>query len=102
MLVTLMMKQECIIKPYLGKTPKGDLYGEQVNSKCRLEGKQETKKDSNGREYISNAILYLPPTDFNRELPRASQVIFGSKIYIVDRVELIFGFKLSHIECVLI
>jgi hypothetical protein len=96
------MTQTCTIKPYLGQTPTGPKYGTQYTSICRFESHRGKYTDVKGKEFISNAKLFLPPTTENLGLSVDSAIIVDGVQYLLRQKMIQRGFTLSHIECVVV
>ena len=94
------MIQTSTVFPYEGETPNGPKFGNSYTSMCRFEYYKRKRTDSSGKEYYSTARLFLPITDENTNLELDSKIVVDGKTYILKEKQLMYGFSLSHIECV--
>ena len=99
---TFLMTQTCTIKPYIGQTPSGPKYGEPYTSKCRFEVYRKKLTDDKGKEFIGNGRVFLPPDDSNINLLVNSSVTVDGVTYSIREKINQRGFKLSHVECVVV
>lgn len=74
------------IKPYLGKTPSGAKYGEELKFKCRFEPKRTRVKTSKGEEFIQSGTVFFNPSNVLRNLTLESTIKVNNKDYIVKEV----------------
>jgi hypothetical protein len=97
-----IMTQTCLIKPYLGQTPTGPKYGTEYTSNCRFESHRGKYTDAKGKEFISNAKLFLPPDESNVSLTIDSAITVDGVQYLLRQKMVQRGFTLSHVECVVV
>lgn len=98
----ILMTQTCTIKPFQGNTPSGIKYGPEVNTKCRFEEKRKKYVNASGKEYISSGILFLNPTINTLSVDIDSKVTIDNVEYTITERSPRSGFKLHHIECVVV
>jgi hypothetical protein len=97
-----LITQTCLIKTYLGQTPTGPKYATQYESGCRFEAHRGKYTDPKGKEFISNAKIFLPPDNSNIALTIDSAIIVDGVQYLVKQKMIHRGFSISHIECVVV
>jgi hypothetical protein len=91
-----------LIYPYEGQSPTGPIYGSPYTSMCRFENYKKKRVDAQGKEFYSSGRLFLPATDDNLQLELDTKVKIESKTYIIKEKEIMRGFSVSHIECVVV
>jgi hypothetical protein len=97
-----LMTQTCTISPYLAPTPRGNDYGESYITRGRLEPYKKKLVSIKGTEFVSKAIVFLPPDTKNWELKQGSLITVLGEEYEIMEIRQRSGFKPSHVECVVI
>lgn len=97
-----LLTQTCTIKPYLGHTPTGKSFGDTYTAKCRFEHHNSKIMDRDGKEFISNAKIFLLPDEVNFNLKIDSEITVEGNTYTIIQKYNHRGFKESHVECVVL
>jgi len=97
---TFLMNQTVTIKPFLGTAPNGPKYDSVYSSVCRFESKQKRLVDDLGKTFYSAGIVFLPASQVNIE--RETILTIDGRGYKVVEKQIMRGFAISHIECVVI
>jgi hypothetical protein len=96
-----LFKDECIIKPYLGKTPKGQAYANEYFSRCNFDAFKKLFNSVNGESFTSQGKLELPYSIENATLTAGTQIIMDGISYELAAVKGAKSFGISHLECLL-
>lgn len=90
----------CTINKYLGETPKGRAYDDDLVVPCRFERVKKTIRRSDGSEFVCQGKLFINYIDVE-SFPEETKITVDSETFVGYDVTLASGFSPSHWEVVL-
>lgn len=95
-----LIRQVVTVKPLIGHSAYGPIYGPELKLRCRVESKRRLVRDKDGNEVVSEATLYCGP---DTNITVGSEVHIDGTKYVVLQVKPHYlpNGKVHHVEVVL-
>lgn len=94
-----MLNQTVTIRPYLGNSAYGPIYGPEFSAKCRIEVVRKKVTDREGNEVVGNARAFFSP---DVDPPVESEIVWDGRTYEVIESRRQYGLRdPSHTEVIL-